>query len=290
MKETPFYPLLAPVHGNPHNLALRQVVADQLIERGHPYGEYIRAAFEAELAEDAEQKVTLQRHAESLLAPHRLEWASVAGRVCWEKIRYRWGFPSHGRVDLDYLPRYIGHPAWSTFETVSAWPAEHRGSDLLTRFARTLAPHIKGVLGNIPLETFQSLSDGPTLPFLTRIDVDGDPWEVIDTLPCRPPSMPSLNRVLLRSRQIHAWTPNCLNLLATSGRLDGLNEVALFAGAPRPIGPLFEAMSDGPVELTVIFGEPSFLRLNKDGSMTGRFHCWDDGLFNVRDIVNTLDP
>jgi uncharacterized protein (TIGR02996 family) len=115
--------LFAEIAANPADDAPRQVLADHLLERGDPRGEFI--ALQLSGTDPAREHALVAKHAKSWLGP-------LAGVVAIPKCRFERGFLVETTIDTDAtepLRRVIGDPAWSTVERLrlgmlSSLPAE----------------------------------------------------------------------------------------------------------------------------------------------------------------------
>ncbi|MBT3219040.1 MAG: hypothetical protein HN348_08110 [Proteobacteria bacterium] len=282
--------LLQPVYAQPHNYGVRQVVADQLVDRGHPYGEYIHASCRASYTM-GDEKVKWEQHAESLLAHHRLEWAWGLGRIVWPKLRYSAGFPCYGKIDTRVLGRFVDHPAWATYRTLSIedWYLWTDPS-LLTRFVQQKSLRaLESLKGDIPLETVCALAKGPMLNSLTSLEVHGEPIEVIHRLPEFRTALPRLYRLFLRSGGT-AWTPQHLRALLSLGRLDRLEMLGLLVNPDMDLERFLSAARGAPFVLYLWFGEKGHLLQRRDGSLHGYFPSWDTGRYSVMSILRNLSP
>lgn len=106
----------AAVYVSPHDDAPRLVLADALLERGDPRGEYLSLALREEKtsAEKKRESALLKTHAKSWLAPFG---TSLGATVTWRR-----GFPAEGTVkfrDGADVKKYGALPEWATFESLT---------------------------------------------------------------------------------------------------------------------------------------------------------------------------
>ena len=283
--------LLKPVYETPNKRGVRQVVADQLIERGHPYGEFIQASIRAHLAM-GEEKVMWEQYAESLLAPHRLEWTWALGRIVWPEVKYVAGFPIYAEIDPTRLAFFVDQPAWATYRHLflSSWHSEVDGA-LLAKFIqqKSLSQTLEWLSGDAPLDTFCALAKGPMLRALTSMAIHAEPTEVIHRLPDFREAMPRLYALSLRYRGTQ-WSPQHLRALIVGERLCRLNMLRLLVEPEQDIEALLRVARGRHLDLWIWFGDRGRLIQRRDGSLEGHFPSWDTGRYNVLSILQNLSP
>ena len=118
--------LFARVFAAPHDDALRQVLADTLLESGDARGELINLQLLPRL--DAAQRKRMKQ----LLDQHARRWLGpLEPAILKSGLSYRRGFPAVAKLSTNQkavVEQVMGRPEWNTFETldVESWPAESR--------------------------------------------------------------------------------------------------------------------------------------------------------------------
>lgn len=143
--------LLAQIAASPHDMQLRQVYADHLLERGDPRGELVAL----QLAGIDPGRVA------HLIATYRHLW--VGPLVPWIKVpasRFKGGFLVEVKLaDLkrDLAP-VIGDPVWATVRTLHLGPVRR----------------LRGGIGRF-MRSVSVLVAHPVMRSLATVTVDGDP-------------------------------------------------------------------------------------------------------------------
>ncbi len=131
--------LLAAVYANPDDDGPRLVLADWLLERGDPWGEFITLQFKAD-----KSRAEVAREA-ALQAKHGTSWLGALATVVLKDVEFRRGFPSKvvakfkGQREVE---QFGDAPEWATIEELSwslpgAWtPEEARWHQHVPKHAR----------------------------------------------------------------------------------------------------------------------------------------------------------
>lgn len=140
--------LLAAIHEAPHDLALRQVYADFLSERGDLRGELINLQLQPERRSRARER--------ELLAKHGVEWAGDVGRAF---ITSTWvferGFLVAGRCRRSWSARFYADPGWALIERV-----QDMSADLIIELE---LPSLRSLRGDQAWAVFRRKRPLPTL-------------------------------------------------------------------------------------------------------------------------------
>jgi uncharacterized protein (TIGR02996 family) len=141
------------IFSDPSDLAVRQVLADTLVEAGDPRGEFITLQLSAKLTapQRARQSALLKQHAR--------DWLGPLDRVIHQSgLRYERGFPvaaTAGSKSSSIITREnecnatVGRPEWSTFEELDLEPwSGQRGPLVCHEVMRSLRV-LRGASGDV---------------------------------------------------------------------------------------------------------------------------------------------
>lgn len=183
--------LLARVLAEPGDDELRKVLADALVEEGHPRGELIHLQYARlegrgtpELAE--REQLLLERHGADLLGPligvvesYRVERGFLAScRVPWHRPRYN-------------LERVRGHPLWATVEELDA-PASVYLDPALRSLRALRTSHEPRV------SSLDELCGGTTIRRLQRLELTDQIQTYLPEVLFDAPALPDLRELEVR--------------------------------------------------------------------------------------------
>jgi uncharacterized protein (TIGR02996 family) len=124
--------LLEQIYAAPDDDQLRAVYADRLTELGDPRGELIVLQLQKEREPLSRKQQARERE---LIGKWGREWLGELDPALLKgDLEYRRGFPAAGRVELRgerAAEQLIGHPGWSTFESIELRYPWH-GDELIT--------------------------------------------------------------------------------------------------------------------------------------------------------------
>lgn len=171
--------LLAAVYAAPGDDGPREVLADHLLQRGDPYGEFLslQLARSHGRADDATRAREL-----ALLATSNGVWAGRIGMAIEAgHFAYHRGFVAYAQLPRtkQTLAQFQSEPAWNTVEIFDVtWSITVKADrDALTEILRA-SPGVRAVLG-VPTSYLAAL-DPATLAKLERIEVEiGEPEDTV---------------------------------------------------------------------------------------------------------------
>ncbi|MBL8717050.1 MAG: TIGR02996 domain-containing protein [Myxococcales bacterium] len=169
--------LLAEIHAHPDDLALRQVYADYLVERGDPRGEHIALGL---ARREGRADATVLRKEAAIAKKNGAAWIGALDRVLAKDGRvFDCGFLREATLELvskrDYrtptaLPEALRDPALSTVERLDFGSAASNPKLFVEILALPTLAHLTGLVG-LESEAVATLGDLPPRPRVRAIDV-----------------------------------------------------------------------------------------------------------------------
>lgn len=227
--------LFAEVFAHPHDDERRRVLADYLLERGDPRGEFIALQVMGELGphQRRRERELLREHGRAWLGP----LATVLRR---DSVVFERGFPTHGRFNsaCRNVMHVVGDPHWATIEDLRAPP------EIITHPVMRSLRH--AICSNEALLVM--FTDDVRRPTIETIDAeigaDTDNWlSRLRELGPREVGLPNLRRLELRGSdpRPEAWT-----WVWRAGGLEQLREIELSLEHCDPRAWIARLQADAP--------------------------------------------
>jgi hypothetical protein len=273
----PHHDLVTMVYDRPDDLAVRHVLADALLERGDPRGEYLSLLFTPTPTAETRAR------AAAIFAEHHRSWMGrLAEIIPSPSARWKNGFveraglwvPSH----WDTVELHFATPEWATLRSITFLPTSRQLVSASMTALRSLAPADEDALGDL------ATSDRPWA--IERLGLARRPGLARRLAePIFSQRLPRLRTLVLGGEDATPATADVLGSAPLWMRLDALHvvlPVAIDSVLPLPAAPIEEWMTTkhlGPPEIAFgtssETGEPAGLWLHLHRSSPGsRFRAW----------------